>query len=71
MPLQEQVAEEHISFIATTSTPKSMTLDELEDATSNDKTLQKVISFVQTSHWPEMKYLNDPDIDMQEQQNIL
>lgn len=39
MPLQEQVAEEHISFIATTSTPKSMTLDELEDATSNDKTL--------------------------------
>ena len=39
MPLQQQLAEEHISFITTISTPKSMTLDELEDATSNDKTL--------------------------------
>lgn len=45
-----------------------MTLDELKDATSKDKTLQKVISFVQTSRWYEMKYLNDPDIDMQELQ---
>ena len=62
--LQQKVAEEHISFIATTPIPKSMTLDELKDATSKDKTLQNVISFVQTSRWYEMKYLNDLDIDM-------
>ena len=62
------MAEEHIGFIATKSTPKSMILGELKDATSKDKTLQKVISFVQTSRWYEMKYLNDPDIDMQELQ---
>ena len=68
MPLQQKVAEEHISFIATTSTPKSMTFDELKDATSKVKTLQQVISFGQTSRWYEMKYLNDPDIDTQELQ---
>lgn len=65
-PLQQKIAEEHISFIANTSTPKSMTLEELKDATSKDKTLQQVISFVQTSSWYKMKNLNDPDIDMQE-----
>ena len=41
-----------------------MTLDELKHATSKDKTLQKIVSFVQKSRWHEMKYLNDTDIDM-------
>ena len=66
--LQQKVAEQHVNFIANTSTPKSMTLDEIKDATSKDKTLQKIISFVQTSRWYEMKHLDDPDIDIQEMQ---
>lgn len=68
IPQQQKIAEQHVNFVANTSTPKSMTLDEIKDASSKDATLQKVISFVKTSQWYDMKNLTNPDINMQELQ---
>ena len=45
---QEKVAEEYISYIATTSTPKVLKLDEIAAATARDSTLQAVITAVRT-----------------------
>ena len=44
----EKVAEEYISHIATTSTPKALKLDEIAAATARDSTLQAVITAVRT-----------------------
>lgn len=41
------VAEEYISFIAKTSTPKAMTWDDIREASSKDDTIMKTLQFVQ------------------------
>ena len=48
---QEKVAEEYISYIATTSTPKALKPDEIAAATARDSTLQAVIIAVRTGKW--------------------
>ena len=66
--LQERVAEQYVNFLATTSTPRSMTLEDIENETKKDKTIQTVISLVRSSRWHEIKSINDPNIDMKELQ---
>ena len=49
--LHEKVAEEYISYIATTTTPKALKLDEIAAATARDSTLHAVITAVRTGKW--------------------
>ena len=58
---QEKVAEEYISYIATTSTPKALKPDEIAAATARDSTLQAVIIAVHTGKW--FAAANHPNID--------
>ena len=44
-------AEEFVCFIARNMVPKSMTLTEIEEATLDDDTLQKVIELIQNGKW--------------------
>ena len=44
----EEVAQEYISYIGTTTTPKALKLDEIAAATARDSTLQAVITAVRT-----------------------
>ena len=48
---QEKVAEEFVNFLAETSTPKALTLDEIRIATRNDATLTAVSSALKTGNW--------------------
>ncbi len=66
--LQERVAEQYVNFLAITSTPRSMTLDDIKNETKKDKTMQQVMSLVRSSRWHEIKTINDPDIDTKELQ---
>lgn len=66
--LQERVAEQYVNFLAFTSTPRSMTLDDIKKETKKDKTMQKVMSLVRSSRWHEVKTINDPNIDSAELQ---
>ena len=45
---QKKVAEEYISYIATTSTSKALKLDEIAAATARDSKLEAVIKAVRT-----------------------
>ena len=58
---QEKVAEEYISYIATTSTPKALKPDEIAAATARDSTLQAVIIAVRTGKW--FAAANHPNVD--------
>ena len=66
--LQERVAEQYVNFLAITSTPRSMSLDDIKNETQKDQTMQKVMSLVRSSRWHEIKTINDPNIDMKELQ---
>ena len=66
--LQERIAKQYVKFLATTSTPRSMTLEDIKNETKKDKTIQTVISLVRSSRWHEIKSINDPNIDMKELQ---
>ena len=48
---EEHVMEEYINYIATTSTPKSMTVAEIECSTEQDPTLQAVIQATHDGRW--------------------
>jgi hypothetical protein len=48
---EERVKEEHINYIANTSTPKAMTLAELEASTARDHTLPAAIEAVRSGKW--------------------
>ena len=48
---QQKVAEEFVDYLATTSTPKAMKLDEIATATAQDPTLQAVIGAIRSGNW--------------------
>ncbi|CAE1162672.1 unnamed protein product [Acanthosepion pharaonis] len=56
---EQKVAEEYISYILSTSTPKSMTIEEVAMETAKDKTLTAVIQALLTNKW----YGIDDDVD--------
>ena len=51
----ERNTEEYINYIARTSTPKSMTVAEIESSTERDATLQAVIYAIQHDAWNNIK----------------
>ena len=46
--MTQKMAEEYVSFIATEAIPMAMSLEEVECATLNDKTIQAVAGFIRT-----------------------
>lgn len=66
-PTNESVSfEEYIQFIAETSTPKTMTLDDIKNATLDDTTLQEAAKLIQENSWYPLKSIENPDIDLRE-----
>ena len=62
MSRHEKVAKGYIGYIATTTTPKALKLDEIAAATARDSTLQAVITAVRTDKWfAAAKYPNVDD----------
>ena len=51
-------AENYVNYVTNCSVPKSMTLDEIKEATHNDPVLQKVKKSLKEGKWDE----NDPDL---------
>jgi hypothetical protein len=45
-------AEEYVNFVAANSAPRAITLEELRTATTQDPTLQYVISTCHKGYWP-------------------
>ena len=50
-PQRDNVGEEYISFLTRTAVPKSMTQDEVREATQQDRQLQQVMIAIQTGKW--------------------
>ena len=50
---EEKIAEEYVNYIALASTPKAMTVQEIEEATKADVTLQAVSKAIETGNWYE------------------
>ena len=48
---KQNVAAEYVNFIAANAVPKSMTLQETEQATQSDQQLQAVITTLKTGQW--------------------
>lgn len=57
----EQMAEKYINFLADTDTPSAVTLEEIQEATVQDATLQSVIKLVNTGKWHALKELAEPE----------
>lgn len=43
--------EEYVNFLSVNAVPKAMTLQEIQQATTQDKTLQCVAHLVRNSNW--------------------
>ena len=50
---EQKIAEEYVNYIVSTSTPKAMTVAEIEEATKADATLQAVSKAIETGNWYE------------------
>ena len=62
---RKTVADEYVSFIAETSTPKAMTWHDVRTASMNDIAITKALQLVQNGRWFEIK--NVPDSPMQQE----
>ena len=56
---QEEYTEEYVNFIADTSIPVAMTLEEVKSATCSDPLLQMVCGLVRSGRWYEVKQISD------------
>ncbi len=59
---EQKIAEEYVHYIATTSTPKALTVSEIEEATKADATLQVVLKAIETGNWYEGTQQSGVDI---------
>ena len=50
---EQKIAKEYVNYIVSTSTPKAMTVAEIEEATKADETLQAVSKAIETGDWYE------------------
>ena len=58
-PQQEQMATRYVNFISSHAVPKAMSLSEIEEATKEDVTLQKLADFIRTNGWDSLNDLSD------------
>ena len=50
---EQKIAEEYVNYITVTSNPKALTVQEIEEATKADATLQAVSKAIETGNWQE------------------
>jgi hypothetical protein len=50
-PKRDNAAEAHVAFIVQKAVPKAMSLQEIQTATREDATLQKVMTAIQSGNW--------------------
>ena len=62
--VDERSAERYVNFIASHSTPKAMSLENIKRATKLDKTLQKLIEQIRRNKWVDMK--DDSEVNVTE-----
>lgn len=67
---EQKLAEHYVNFIAETSIPNAMTLEEVKTATSSDKTLMKAMEYVHTGRWFEIKTSKDSEVNVKELQQL-
>ena len=67
---QGTMAEEYVNFLVSSAVPKAMTLEEIQQATAVDVTLQCLVHFIQKHAWNELDNLpqNFKDADRAELQ---
>ena len=58
---EEEFAESYVSYISSTSVPKSMSLEDIKLATQNDPTLRAVIHAIISGNWHNQR--NSPGVD--------
>jgi Tfp pilus assembly protein PilW len=58
---EQKIAEEYVNYITVTSTPKALTVQEIEEATKADATLQAVSKAIETGNWQEGPKQSDVD----------
>ena len=56
---KQRIAEQYVNFIAETSVPKAMSLEEVVNATANDKTFLKTMQCVRTARYFELETVSD------------
>ena len=61
---QQKVAEEYVSYLASTSTPKALKTQDIETATQSDATLQAVAEAIQKGNWHYI--VKRPGVDIEE-----
>ena len=57
-PEQDTIADEYVNFITKNAVPKAMTLQEIEEKTENDKTLQAASDLIRRNRWHEVDILH-------------
>ena len=60
--LHDKMAEDYVNFLCTEAVPKAMTLTEIQTATSEDVTLQRLIDIIRNQSWNRIDTLSD-DLD--------
>ena len=60
-PILQMVAEEYINFVIDNTVPRSMTIDEIREATKSDNSMQTVIQHILHGDW--YKSVNDANIE--------
>ena len=65
-PEQDTIAEEYVNFITKNAVPKTMTLQEIEEETEKDQTLQAAIDLIRRNRWHEVDKIQDPTINKQD-----
>ena len=56
---ESKMADEYVNFIITNAIPKAITLEEVEKATLEDTTLQRVMKLTRDGRWPNMQKSDD------------
>ena len=62
----QKAAEEYVNFITSVCIPKALTLNDIKQSTSCDKTMGKALECVRTGRWYEINKTDQSDIDIDE-----
>ena len=65
-PWAQKAAEEYVNFITSVCIPKALTLNDINQSTSCEKTLGKALECVRTGRWYEISKTDQSDIDIDE-----
>ena len=62
----ERVADAYVNFLTDHAVPKAMTLFEIQEATKNDPTLQRLAEIIRTNKWDSISKITDENVNIAE-----